>query len=242
VVFFLSSAAMWAAGTAMRRWRAEEAENRRLSVEVATAGERARIARDLHDVVTHHVTAMVVQADAAQFLLDGAPEKAGEGLDAISVTGRRALTELRHLLGVLEATGDSAKADRAPALGRVSDLVEQARLSGQPVELTRRGDRREHAVDVELAAYRVVQEALTNAMKYATGHPTRVEIEDHRDRIEIEVTTEGTSPAASGAERGGRGLSGLRERVRMLGGEMVAAARPEGGFRVHALIPSRRQA
>ncbi|WP_409186747.1 sensor histidine kinase [Amycolatopsis sp. VS8301801F10] len=242
VVFFLSSAAMWAAGTAMRRWRAEEAENRRLSVEVATAGERARIARDLHDVVTHHVTAMVVQADAAQFLLDGTPGNVGKGLAAISDTGRRALTELRHLLGVLEATGDSAKADRAPALGRVSDLVEQARLSGQPVELTRRGDHREHAVDVELAAYRVVQEALTNAMKYATGRPTRVEIEDHHDRIEIEVTTDGTSASAPVAERGGRGLSGLRERVRMLGGEMAAAARPEGGFRVHALIPSRRQA
>ncbi|MBB5960657.1 signal transduction histidine kinase [Saccharothrix tamanrassetensis] len=242
VVFCLSSVVMWMAGTAMRRWRAEEAENRRLSVEVATAGERARIARDLHDVVTHHVTAMVVQADAAQFLLDGAPERVGEGLDAISVTGRRALTELRHLLGVLEATGDSARADRSPTLGRVSDLVEQARLSGQPVELNRRGDRREHAVDVELAAYRVVQEALTNAMKYATGHLTRVRIDDHDDRIEIEVTTDGVSAGTPAVGSGGRGLSGLRERVRILGGELVAAARPEGGFRVHALIPSRRQA
>ncbi|MEU4807226.1 histidine kinase [Actinosynnema sp. NPDC023587] len=242
VVFYLSLVVMWMAGTAMRRWRAEEAENRRLGVEVATAGERARIARDLHDVVTHHVTAMVVQADAAQFLLDGVPEHVGKGFDAISVTGRRALTELRHLLDVLEATGDSARADRSPTLGRVSDLVEQARLSGQPVELTRRGDQREHAVDIELAAYRVVQEALTNAMKHAAGHLTRVEIDDHDDRIEIEVTTDGISAGGSAVGSGGRGLSGLRERVRMLDGELVAAARPEGGFRVHALIPSRRQA
>ncbi len=242
VVFYLSLVVMWMAGAAMRRWRAEETEHRRLSVEVATAAERARIARDLHDVVTHHVTAMVVQADAAQFLLDGAPERVGEGLVAISDTGRRALTELRHLLGVLEATGDSATADRSPALGRVSDLVEQARLSGQPVELSRRGDQREHAVDIELAAYRVVQEALTNAMKYATGHLTKVEIDDHDDRIEIEVTTEGTSQGTPAVASGGRGLNGLRERVRMLDGELVAAARPEGGFRVHALIPSRRQA
>jgi len=241
VVFYLNLVVMWMAGAAMRRWRAEEAENRRLGVEVATAAERARIARDLHDVVTHHVTAMVVQADAAQFLLDGSPERVGQGLDAISATGRRALTELRHLLGVLEATGDSARADRSPALGRVGDLVEQARLSGQPVELTRRGDRREHAVDVELAAYRVVQEALTNAMKHAAGRRTRVEIGDHDDRVEIEVTTDGTSAGAPAVGSGGRGLSGLRERVRMLGGELVAAARPEGGFRVHALIPSRRQ-
>ncbi|CCH32694.1 histidine kinase [Actinosynnema sp. NPDC047251] len=242
VVFYLSLVVMWMAGTAMRRWRAEEAENRRLSVEVATAGERARIARDLHDVVTHHVTAMVVQADAAQFLLDGAPEEVGRGLDAISVTGRRALTDLRHLLDVLEATGDSARADRSPTLGRVGDLVEQARLSGQPVELTRRGDQREHAVDVELAAYRVVQEALTNALKHAAGHLTRVEIDDHDDRIEIEVTTDGISAGTPAIGSGGRGLSGLRERVRMLDGELVAGARPEGGFRVHALIPSRRQA
>jgi signal transduction histidine kinase len=244
VVFYLTLVVMWMSGTMVRRWRAEEAEHRRLSVEVATAGERARIARDLHDVVTHHVTAMVVQSDAAQYLLDGAPDRVGEGLTAISDTGRRALTELRHLLDVLEATGDSAPTDRSPALGRVSDLVEQARLSGQPVELSRRGDQREHAVDIQLAAYRVVQEALTNAMKYATGHPTTVKIDDHDDRIEIEVTTDGTTrgttPGAPAVPSGGRGLSGLRERVRMLDGELVAAARPEGGFRVHALIPSRR--
>ncbi|KOV87621.1 sensor histidine kinase [Nocardia sp. NRRL S-836] len=241
-VFYLGLVVMWMTGTAMRRWRAEEAENRRLGVEVATAGERARIARDLHDVVTHHVTAMVVQADAAQFLLDGAPEQVGKGLNAISDTGRQALTELRHLLGVLEATGDSARVDRSPTLGRISDLVEQARLSGQPVELHRRGDQRVHAIDIELAAYRVVQEALTNAMKHAAGHLTRVEIDDHDDRIEIEVTTDGISAGAPAVESGGRGLRGLRERVRMLDGELVAAARPEGGFRVHALIPSRRQA
>jgi signal transduction histidine kinase len=114
-VFYLTLAVMWMSGTEMRRWQAEEAEHRRPSVEVATAGERARIARDLHDVVTHHVTAMVVQADATQFLLDGPPERVREGLAAISDTGRRTLTELRHLLGVLEVTGDSATADRSPA-------------------------------------------------------------------------------------------------------------------------------
>ncbi|WP_312872740.1 sensor histidine kinase [Kibdelosporangium persicum] len=242
LVFYLTLVVMWMSGTAIRRWRAEEAERRRLSVEVATAGERARIARDLHDVVTHHVTAMVIQADATQFLLDGAPGRVGEGLASISDTGRRALTELRHLLGVLEATGDSTTTDRSPALGRVSDLVEQARLSGQPVELSRHGDQREHAVDVELAAYRVVQEALTNAMKYAKGQSTMVRIDDHDDRIEIEVTTDGATNGTPDVASGGRGLRGLRERVRMLDGDLVAAARPEGGFRVHALIPSRSEA
>ncbi|MBP2327008.1 signal transduction histidine kinase [Kibdelosporangium banguiense] len=239
LLFYLTLVVIWMSGTAMRRWRAEEAEHRRLSVEVATADERARIARDLHDVVTHHVTAMVIQADAAQFLLDGAPERVGDGLSAISDTGRRALTDLRHLLGVLEATGDRAVADRSPAIGRISDLVEQARSSGQPVELARHGDQREHAVDVELAAYRVVQEALTNAMKYAAGQPTTVRIDDHDDLIEIEVTTDGVAHGPHVVASGGRGLSGLRERVRMLDGELVAAAAPDGRFRVHARIPSK---
>ncbi len=159
----------WLAGAGMRRWRADEAERRRLSAQVAVTAERARIARELHDVVTHHVTAMVVQADAAQYLLESAPDRAGESLTAISGTGRRALTELRSLLGVLEATGDAA--DRTPTLGKVSDLVEQARLSGQPIEWTEHGRPIEQSVDVELAVYRVVQESLTNALKHATGHP-----------------------------------------------------------------------
>ncbi|HXA60252.1 MAG TPA: histidine kinase [Streptosporangiaceae bacterium] len=250
LAFYLGLAVFWLAGSAMRRWRAEEAERRRLAAEVATAAERARIARELHDVVTHHVTAMVVQADAAQFLLTSAPERAGEGLAAVSDTGRRALTELRHLLGVLEATGESAaadpaRADRAPTLGKVGDLVEQTRLSGQPVEFTEQGVRRPRTVDVELAAYRVVQEALTNAMKYAAGQRTLVLVRHGEEHVEIEVTTGGpapSSPAASAARTpgsaGGRGLGGLRERVRILDGELVAGPRPDGGFSVRAVIPS----
>ncbi|WP_430625799.1 sensor histidine kinase [Streptomyces sp. NBC_01264] len=209
--------------------------------------ERARIARELHDVVTHHVTAMVVQADAAQFLLTSAPEKAGEGLAAVSDTGRLALTDLRHLLGVLEATGEGASRDlagagRAPAPGRLGDLVEQARRSGQPVEFIERGEPGPRGGDVELAAYRVVQEALTNAMKYASGKPTRVRVRQEDDRKEIVVTTDGPTAAPlarkSGREPGGRGLAGLRTRLRMLNGQLEAGPRPEGGFEVRATIPS----
>jgi signal transduction histidine kinase len=242
--FFLALAVVWFAGTVVRRWRAEETERRRLSAEIATAGERARIARELHDVVTHHVTAMVVQSDAGQFLLDDSPDRARDGMTAISETGRRALTELRHLLGVLEATGDSAPATRTPALGRVTDLAEQARLSGQPVTLTEHGTPLRRAVDVELAAYRVVQEALTNAVKYATGNPTAVAVHHHADRVEIEVTTGGAAVTATTTvvPSGGRGLRGLGERVRMLDGDLVAGALPDGGFRVHARIPGRGEA
>ncbi|RKE23475.1 sensor histidine kinase [Streptomyces sp. TLI_171] len=262
LAFFLVLAAVRLLGTAVRTRRTEEAQRRRLAAEAATAAERARIARELHDVVTHHVTAMVVQADAAQFLIASAPERVAEGLAAVSDTGRRALTELRYLLGVLEATGDSAttgssatgewatgeQADRAPALGRVRDLVEEARRSGQPVEFSEQGERRPHGVDVELAAYRVVQEALTNALKHAAGEPTRVLLRYGDQQLGIEVATDGpgtghgpaTVPAARkpGRATGGRGLAGLRERVRLLDGELEAGPGPAGGFEVRATIPS----
>jgi len=238
LAFYLVMVVIWLAGAGVRRWRAEQAERERLAAEVATATERARIARDLHDVVTHHVTAMVVQADAAQFLLDAQPARAGDGLSAISETGRRALTELRALLDVLEATGESPSSDRTPAIGRVSDLVEQARLSGQPVEWSEQGVGRPQTVDVELAAYRVVQETLTNAIKHAAGQPTTVLLRHRAEHIEIEVTTAGRAGATPVSPSGGRGLLGLRERVRMLDGNLVAEPRPDGGFRVHALIPS----
>ena len=265
LAFYLALAAVRLVGSGVRRRRAEEAERRRLAAELATAAERARIARELHDVVTHHVTAMVVQADAAQFLIASAPERATTGMASVSDTGRRALTELRYLLGVLEATGESATTgsltdvpgregsshgSRGPALGRVGDLVEQARRSGQPVEFSERGERRPRSVDVELAAYRVVQEALTNAMKYATGQPTRVVVRHGEEHVEVGVTTDGPTPAIAPAAvpatrepgpAGGRGLAGLRVRVRMLDGELEAGPRPEGGFEVRATIPSQPQ-
>ncbi|WP_329493083.1 sensor histidine kinase [Kitasatospora herbaricolor] len=247
LAFSLVLAAVRLLGSTVRRRRTEEAQRRRLVAEAATTAERARIARELHDVVTHHVTAMVVQADAAQFLLTSAPERAAEGLVAVSDTGRRALTELRHLLDVLEATGESAAADpahadRAPTLGRVGDLVERARRSGQPVEFSQQGERRPQSVDVELAAYRVVQETLTNALKHAAGEPTRVLLRYGDEHLGIEVATDG--PLAATVARkpgpaGGRGLAGLRARVRMLDGELEAGPRPEGGFEVRATIPAK---
>ncbi|MFJ9894268.1 sensor histidine kinase [Streptomyces sp. NPDC091280] len=272
LAFYLVLAAVRLVGGGVRGRRREEAERRRLAAELATAAERARIARELHDVVTHHVTAMVVQADAAQFLITSAPERATTAMASVSDTGRRALTELRYLLGVLEATGESTSegsarggssdGGRGPALGTVGDLVEQARRSGQPVEFSERGEPLPRSVDVELAEYRVVQEALTNAMKYATGRPTRVVVRHGGECVEIRVSTDGPGPGPglgsvpgpdsdsdSGPGQGpvpgpslvpggGRGLAGLRVRVRMLDGELEAGPRPGGGFEVRATIPS----
>jgi signal transduction histidine kinase len=246
VLFYLTLTACWVMGAFVRRHRAEEAQRRRSAAAAATAAERARIARELHDVVTHHVTAMVVQADAAQFLTES-PERVIDGLTAISGTGREALVELRYLLGVLEATGEATPARRMPTLGTLADLTERTRLGGQPVELIEEGDKPPMAVGEELAAYRVVQEALTNAVKHASGQRTLVRVRYGHDRIDIEVTTDGPAVTVAavpvsrrtGSHGGsGRGLDGLRERVGMLGGELVTGSRPDGGFRVHALIPT----
>jgi signal transduction histidine kinase len=244
LVYYMVLAVVWGLGVQLRARRAHEAERRRLSAHAAVAAERSRLARELHDVVTHHVTAMVVQAGAAQYLT-ASSDRLNEALEAINGTGRRALSELRFLLGVLEATGDSAP--RTPMPGRVPDLVEQTRMGGQPVELVEGGERPAMAIGAQLTAYRVVQEALTNAVKYAPGRQTLVRLAHTPDWMDVEVITAGTvdsmpAPAISrgGSPHvsGGRGLAGLRERVEMLGGEFAAGPRPEGGFRVHARIPT----
>ncbi|WP_326953759.1 sensor histidine kinase [Amycolatopsis sp. NBC_01286] len=226
VVYFVVLTLFWLLGALVRQRRRQEAERRRLTARAAAAEERARLARELHDVVTHHVTAMVVQADAARYL---PPERVPEVLTTITGSGRDALTELRFLLGVLEATGA-----RTPGLGALRALVEQP---GRVVELVEEGERPALPPETELTAYRIVQEALTNAAKYAAGRPAAVRVGYRADLLEIEVTTEGPATAAGALGSGGRGLAGLRDRVDALGGRFTAG--PSGdGFRVSAQIPT----
>jgi len=223
----------------VRRRRADESERRRAAAVAATTAERARIARELHDVVTHHVTAIVVQADATQFVADS-PERVVTALTTIGGAGRRALTDLRRLLDVLEATGEPTTS-RTPVGGTVRDLVEQTRTGGQPVELVEVGAQPALPSDVRLAVYRVVQEGLTNVVKYAAGQPTVVRTSCRDDHIEVEVANAAAAvPLPAGARRdlfGGRGLAGLRERVGTLGGELTADEQPDGWFRLRAVIP-----
>jgi signal transduction histidine kinase len=245
LVYYMALTAMWALGVLVRERRAYEAERRLLSAQAAIAAERSRIARELHDVVTHHVTAMVVQAGAAQCVTES-PDRVNEALVAINGTGRHALAELRFLLGVLEATGDSAS--RTPMPGRVPDLVEQTRAGGQPIELVEDEEQPDMAIGVRLTVYRVVQESLTNAVQHAAGQRTLVRLAHTPGWTDVEVTTagrtaDGTSESVALRNRGpgisgGRGLAGLRDRVEMLGGEFEAGPRSEGGFRVHARIPA----
>ncbi|GAA2660585.1 MULTISPECIES: histidine kinase [Actinosynnema] len=227
VAYLAVLAVCWSGGAWLRGRRAEEAERRESTARAAAAEERARIARELHDVVTHHVTAVVVQADAAGVVLPAAPERVAEALEVIAGTGRRALADLRHLLGVLEATGGG--------VDRVRDLVERARRAGQRVELTEGGGGVDGvSADVELVAYRVVQESLTNAVKHAPGQLTRVALRRVGGVVEVVVTTSGAVVTVASPD--GRGLAGLRRRAEELGGEVVAGAGDEG-FTVRAVLP-----
>ncbi|MFF9654124.1 sensor histidine kinase [Streptomyces sp. NPDC014622] len=240
VTFYLVLALAWRAGAWLRSTRVAEAERReRVAAETRTA-ERARIARELHDVVTHHVTAMVVQAEAARYLTS-APERLEQSLTAVSDTGRRAITDLRHLLDLLSPDHGTGTAEanhpRTPAAGRVLTLVEQTRRAGQPVDFTEQGTPPESTGSADLVAYRVVQEALTNALKYAHGSRTSVQVRHAEREITVEVSTDGTGSRTAAAVGGGRGLVGLRARVDVLGGDFSATSSTDGGFTVRARIP-----
>jgi signal transduction histidine kinase len=241
ITFYLLLVACWGAGAVIRSRAVAEEGRRQQSVELAMAGERARIARELHDVVTHHVTAMVVQADATQFVLETAPDRAADGLGAISGTGRRALADLRHLLGVLESPGGGQddrdrESGRAPVTESLTDLVARINSAGHPAELIEKGQPEPIAVGTRLAVYRVVQEGLTNAMKHASGQPTVAEVRYGDDEISVEVRNDGPVQPG-GSVTAGRGLTGLRERVSRCGGNLVASTRSEGGFSVRAWLP-----
>ncbi|MDT0609087.1 sensor histidine kinase [Streptomyces lancefieldiae] len=242
VTFYLVLALAWGAGAWLRSTRVAEAERReRVAAETRTA-ERTRIARELHDVVTHHVTAMVVQAEAARYLT-AAPERLEQSLSAVSDTGRRAITDLRHLLDLLNPDHDTgtgsaeAKDSRTPAVGRVLTLVEQTRRAGQPVDFTEQGTPPASTGSADLVAYRVVQEALTNALKYAHGSRTSVQVRHGEREITVEVSTDGSGSHSAAAVGSGRGLTGLRERVNLLGGDFSADSGTDGGFTVRARIP-----
>jgi signal transduction histidine kinase len=234
VIFLGILAAFWAVGHGMRRQRAAAERHRQDSMALAVATERQSIARELHDVVTHHVTAMVLQADAARLVLTAAPEQARAGVAAVSGTGREALVELRHLLHVLDA--EEGTAEHKPAGGRIEDLVERTRALGQPVSWRQEG-RPQPARGADLAIYRVVQESLTNAVKYAHGKPTVVHIAHTGDDVAVQVTTKGTSAMTGEVVRSGRGLNGLRQRVSMAGGDFEAGPTAGGEFVVRARIP-----
>ncbi|MFJ2771272.1 sensor histidine kinase [Streptomyces sp. NPDC087300] len=207
----------------------------------ATERERARIARELHDVVTHSVSMMVIQAGAARRVMGAEPGMAREALLAVESAGRSAMGELRHAMGLLTAEAEAGTQVRElapqPGIGELDALVGRVRESGLPVELTVTGEPRPVSSGVGLAAYRVVQEALTNTMKHAKGAHARVLLDHCSDALHIAVTDTGGTPSATAASGNGHGLLGLRERLAVYDGTLTTGPAPGGGYQVTARIP-----
>jgi signal transduction histidine kinase len=227
--------------------------NERLEVEreaqsaAAVSDERRRISRELHDVVAHSVSVMVVQSGAARRVLDDDPDQAVAALGEVERSGRQALSELRRLLGLMR-DGDSSAAVREPqpTLAGLEDLIKRARDAGLPVELRHEGEPFALPMGCDLAAYRVVQESLTNSLKHAgEGARAKVLLRWTDEQLELDITDTGQglmALAPDGDGPLGQGLLGMRERVALCGGDLQAGPSLRGGFRVHATIPRDREA
>jgi signal transduction histidine kinase len=250
-------AAAWAIGVAVRNWRAataaqvreadKRAEVERESAARLLAEERLRIAQELHDVVAHSMSVIAVQAGVGAHVVDERPEQAKSALEAISTTSRGTLNEMRRLLGVLRDDDGVRSYVPAHGLADLPSLVEDVRAAGVPATLHLEGPADSIHPGVELSAYRVVQEALTNVIKHA-GKPTRVDVTVRRlpGSLTVEVVDDGRGLAArssdvgtdgSSANGSGHGLIGMRERVELWGGELSVGPAPGGGYRVKALLP-----
>jgi len=239
----------WVVGDNLRTRRAYLAElearaarlerEREEKADRAVVEERARIARELHDVIAHNVSVMVVQAAAGEDVFEEDPGKARESLSAVASTGRAALSELRRLLGVIRADDDRGEPAYAPQPGieHVGELVRQVREAGLPVELSVLGEPRRLPEGVGLCAYRIVQEALTNTLKHAHASSARVNVRYVADALELQVLDDGRGVSAVNGETIGQGLIGMRERVALFGGELRAAPRAGSGYEVRARLP-----
>ncbi|MFB9446367.1 two-component sensor histidine kinase [Dactylosporangium vinaceum] len=237
LMLFLILSSVGLAANTIHSWRqrARTAEREQAAAaRIAVDEERARLARELHDVVTHNVSVMVVQAGAARKVMDARPEQAKEALLAVEAGGRAALTELRQAIGLLTVGEDHADLAPQPGLDQLETLVERVRETGVPVTLAVAAP--PVPPGIGLAAYRVVQEALTNAVKHAAGAAIDVVVSADGRTLHIDVADTG-GVAALGAHGSGRGLAGLRERLTVYGGTLTAGPRPTGGFRVQAEIP-----
>lgn len=226
-----------------RRAYRSEAQRRRLEMERSQAEEARRqaseerlaIARELHDVLAHSISLINVQAGVALELMDARPEHARSSLVAIKQASKDALVEVQAMLGTLR----DESASRAPAAGlaRLDDLAERARATGLAVEITTTGRPRAVPAGVDLATYRIVQEALTNVVRHAKAREVTVRIVHADNEITVEITDDGVGPVATRGHPGGNGLPGMRERAATLGGELTAGAKADGGFRVYARLP-----
>jgi signal transduction histidine kinase len=256
VASFALLAAAWGLGELQRRRRLATAHLEQLNAQLqrerdlkarwAVAEERARIARELHDVVAHSVSVMVVHAGAARRLVEGDPGQTRQALSSIEATGRQALAEMRRLLGVMRQDGDTRPGEAAgalapqPGLADLDALVRSAKEAGLEVDLLVEGAPRPLAAGVDLSAYRIVQEALTNCIKHAGAAKATLRLCYGREDLQLQVFDDGRGAVGwrdPGREHGGHGLIGMRERVAVFGGHLDVGPRPGGGFKVDARLP-----
>jgi signal transduction histidine kinase len=240
-------AMLWSIGTAVGLYRqsAQEARakaallsaDREALAREAVANERARLARELHDVVGHTLNVIVLQAGGAQRVFDKKPDLARETLGGIEEAARQALKDVERMLGILRTTDDEQESpDARPGLGQLAGLAEQVSDAGLPVEVHREGDVRDLPQSVDLSAYRIIQEALTNSLKHAGPARATVTLRYGERALEVEVLDDGCGAAAP-TTGGGRGLVGMRERVALFGGSFEVGPRPQCGYRVYAQLP-----
>lgn len=222
-----------------RTMRLERERDQR--AQLAVAGERARIAREMHDIVTHNLSVMVALADGAVFAQEHSPQRATAAMRQVSATGRQAITDMRRFLGVLRADEPDALRHPMPGIAQLDALAEQVRAAGLPTRVEVSGEPARVPAAAQLTAYRLVQEALTNTLKHApTGATADVRVACSADKVAVTVTDDGagTSPAppAVRAARSGHGLPGMRERAAAYGGRLTAGPLPGGGWRVAAQL------
>ena len=225
--------AAWAFGEVARNRRAaiEEAMRR------AASEEQARIARELHDVIAHSVSVIVVQAAAAREVFEAQPDQARAALLSIETAGRDALRELRLLLAAVRPGADADPTQPQPGLDRLDELAEPLRAAGLDVAVHREGLTRTVPAGVDLSAYRIVQEALTNTLRHAHATRADVTVRLGSDLLELDVLDDGRGAAGERGDGNGRGLAGMRERASMLGGTLEAGPARRGGYRIHARLP-----
>ncbi|MGI8449692.1 MAG: sensor histidine kinase [Streptosporangiaceae bacterium] len=246
VTFAGSSLIAWVLGDSVRYRRGYYASledraarlerERDAQAQIAAAAERARIARELHDVIAHNVSVMVVQADGASYALDSSPERARQALGAIASTGRQALAEMRRMLGVLRSDDDTTGVVPLPGIEQLGELLEQTRASGLAVSFTVLGVPGPLPGGLALAAYRIIQESLTNTRKHGGPQASaQVLLRYCEDVLMLQITDDGQG--VTEADGAGHGLTGMRERVALYNGTLRAGPRPGGGYQVTARLP-----
>ncbi|GCE02475.1 sensor histidine kinase [Embleya hyalina] len=226
-------------GLGTAKWQGQVELNRRLLADRAVTEERRRIARELHDIVAHHITTMYLMSGGARATLDRDPDTAREALFTLESSGRSALREMRQLLGVLRSDDgpEQAPSEPQPGMDDIDGLIIESRAAGLPVEYRELGEREPLPPATGLTLYRIVQEALTNTRKHAGNARTCVEVRHLPDRVLIEVLDDGAGNIPATGVVGGYGLTGMRERVALHGGTLEVGPCPGGGFRVFASVP-----